>query len=531
MPRTKILLVRGYYHYTNLAFFSLKKACSLLEYKHNFSLESIYSIIIGMLIKTTDQLKPSMLPFISKRPKLSFFIAFLLILGISGYFFLPGFIKSNSTEIARTSLSIIKDVSKILPIQADTKKEIAVLDQLTQALTEKNGRTWVFLILLQNNAELRPGGGFLGQYAIIKIKDGAVVSQFVEDANLLDQRIVTKVTPPWPLTKYMQIRSWKFRDSNFSPDFLTNAAKAEYFYRLAGGHEKFDGVFALDSNVFDDALALTGPIQIPGYPGTYSSDGGSLKLEEAVEKAYLGDDVPAEMKQNRKSVMKRIAEIMIGKLVTVDNIPKLAELGLNELRDKNVMLSFKDAALQSAVESVYWDGSIAKDWDGDYLMVVDANMGALKTDYYIKRSINYLIDFTTPKPTATLTYTYDHTATHGDWRTSDYHTYVRVLTPVGSKYVEGSRVKTSGVSAVNDAIFKKNTFSYKVDALIGQTLPTSIQYELPDTITADKYQLLIQKQSGTGDIPVKVTLKTNDGEFSQEATLKKDIRFSFAKAQ
>jgi hypothetical protein len=43
-----------------------------------------------------------MLPFITKRPKLSFFIAFFLILGISGYFFLPGFLKSKSTEIARS---------------------------------------------------------------------------------------------------------------------------------------------------------------------------------------------------------------------------------------------------------------------------------------------------------------------------------------------------------------------------------------------------------------------------------------------
>lgn len=153
-------------------------------------------------------------------------------------------------------------------------------------------------------------------------------------------------------------------------------------------------------------------------------------------------------------------------------------------------------------------------------MVVDANIGALKSDFYVKRSLEYVIDFTGPKPIATLTYHYNHTATYGDWRTSDYHTYTRVLAPAGSKYIEGSRQKT-GVSTANDTTFKKTIFGYKVDALMNQTLPTSIQYELPETITADNYQLLIQKQSGTGDIPVKVTMKTLEGEFSQEAILKR----------
>ena len=254
-------------------------------------------------------------------------------------------------------------------------------------------------------------------------------------------------------------------------------------------------------------------------------------LEEDVEKDFLGEDVPAELKQNRKNVMKRLAAEIVGHISNLNDVKRLADLGLEELRDKNIQLFFKDAELQSLATSVYWDGSVAKDWNNDFLMVVDANIGALKSDFYVKRSLEYTIDFTGPKPLATLVYNYNHTATYGDWRTSDYHTYTRVLTPTGSKYVEGSRQKTGGVGTTNDTLLKKTIFGYKVDAIMNQTLPTSIQYELPETITADNYQLLIQKQSGTGDIPVKVTMKTAEGTFSQEAILKKDIRFSFVKAQ
>ncbi|MGB5018419.1 MAG: DUF4012 domain-containing protein [Candidatus Moraniibacteriota bacterium] len=474
-----------------------------------------------------------MFSLITQHRKLSFFVAFLLILGVSGYFLLPGFLKSNSTEIARTSMAIIKNVSKILPIEADTKKEIDAIGTLVSKFTETDGKIHSFFIMLQNNYELRPGGGFLGQYGILKIKDGQILSFVVEDANLLDQRIKDaniKITPPWPLTRYGQVRRWLLHDSNFSPDFPTNAAKAEYFYRLGGGREKFDGVFAINADVLNHVIGITGPITIPGF-GTYTSENAAIMLEEDVEKDFLGEDVPAELKQNRKNVMKRLAAEIVRHISSLNDVKKIADLGLEELRNKNIQLFFKDAELQNVVAGVYWDGSVAKDWGGDFLMVVDANIGAKKSDYYVKRSLDYVVDFTGTKGVATLTYHYNHTATYGDWRTSDYHTYTRVFAPTGSKYIEGSRQKTGGVSTANDTTFKKTIFSYKVDALMNQTLPTSIQYELPETITADNYQLLIQKQSGTGDIPVKVTLKTTEGEFSQEATLKKDIRFSFAKAQ
>ena len=63
--------------------------------------------------------------------------------------------------------------------------------------------------------ELRPTGGFLGQYAVVKLKDGEVTSLLVEDANLLDQRITANVPAPYPFKKMMEIKNWKFRDSNF----------------------------------------------------------------------------------------------------------------------------------------------------------------------------------------------------------------------------------------------------------------------------------------------------------------------------
>ncbi len=448
----------------------------------------------------------------------------LALLTISG-FFLFFYAKEHKEEFAAGGFALFEKVSRLLPLEPDTKQEIETVNALVSHFTQNDGKTHTLLLLLQNNYELRPGGGFLGQYGILKVQDGKILSFTFEDANLLDQRITAKVTPPWPLTRYAQIKKWKFRDSNFSPDFPTNAAKAEYFYRLSGGRTQFDGVVAINADVLNHVIGVVGPITIPGF-GTYTAENAAIDLEEDVERAYLGDDVPAELKQNRKNVMKTLSAEIVKRIGSIGDIQKLANLGLEELRDKNVQLFFKDATLQKKIASVHWDGTVSKEWNKDYLMVVDANLGALKTDYYIRRSLDYTVDFTGETPKATVLYTYDHTATHGDWRTSDYHTYTRILAPSGSKYIDQSRVKTGGVSSQETAEWNKMVFGYKVDTLIGTTLPTGISYELPSTITPENYELLIQKQSGTGTIPVKVTLKTKEKEYVETFELKKDLRIS-----
>lgn len=445
----------------------------------------------------------------------------VLLLGTAfGYYALK-----NKRTLAISSLNILSKASRLLPISSDEKKELEVINSIVSEMTKKDDVEKSFLVMLQNEAELRPGGGFLGQYAIVKIKNGEVISTFVEDANLLDQRITAKVPAPFPFYRMMQLKKWKFRDSNFSPDFPTNVDKAKYFFRLAGGGStNFYGVMAVNSKVFNDVLGLTGPIEVPGYNGEYNSENGARKLEEVVEKAYLMN--PDIDTQNRKAIIKKMAPIIMERLMTVGNVPKIAQLFHRELKDRNVMLNFTDANLQKAVASVHWDGAMPQDWGGDYLMAVDANMGALKSDYYIKRQMVYDVDLTQAKPLVTLNIKYDHTAPYGDWRTSDYHSYLRVYAPKGSTFVESKMV-----SRINtNEEFDKTYFGFMCHVLIGRQTDAYIKYELPESFSnIQDYKLLIQKQSGAGEVPIKVHIKTKDGEYSQDQILKNDLRFDYTK--
>ncbi|EKD58940.1 MAG: hypothetical protein ACD_56C00021G0001, partial [uncultured bacterium] len=85
-------------------------------------------------------------------------VSFLIVYGLK-----------NKRTLAISSFSMLEKVSKFLPISQDEKKELAVINTIVTELTKKDDVEKTFLVMLQNEAELRPGGGFLGQYAIIKM--------------------------------------------------------------------------------------------------------------------------------------------------------------------------------------------------------------------------------------------------------------------------------------------------------------------------------------------------------------------------
>ncbi|MCK5080797.1 MAG: DUF4012 domain-containing protein, partial [Candidatus Moranbacteria bacterium] len=357
-------------------------------------------------------------------------LVFLLVIGVASAFYF--FSDIDKKQILINSLSAVDKIAQFLPIEQSTKDEIQAIDKFVQAFTVKDGIERRYLVLLQNNMELRPTGGFLGQYAVMKLKDGEVTSLFVEDANLLDQRIKADVNAPYPFEKMMSIKRWKFRDSNFFPDFPTSVDKIKYFYRLSGGNDDFDGVIAVNATILNDILEITGPVTVPGYPGTYTSENAILKLEEQVEKSFELQGINV---QDRKLILKKMAAIIVDKLGSISNISKVPDLVLEELRNKDVQFYFEDPELQALAEKVNWAGKVDQEWDGDYLMAVDANLGALKSDYYMEREMIYSVDLTLEKPTATLEINYTHNAVYGDWRTTDYHSYLRVYTPLRTELV------------------------------------------------------------------------------------------------
>ncbi|MCD6225716.1 DUF4012 domain-containing protein, partial [bacterium] len=94
-----------------------------------------------------------------------------------------------------------------------------------------------FLVLLQNNMELRPTGGFIGSLAVLQFTDGQLIDFKVNDVYQADGQLKGHVEPPAPIKNILGEGGWYLRDSNWSPDFPVSAQRAAWFYRKETGQE------------------------------------------------------------------------------------------------------------------------------------------------------------------------------------------------------------------------------------------------------------------------------------------------------
>ncbi len=410
-------------------------------------------------------------------------------------------------EIRNHGLESLKRLLGWLPVRQETRTDLDTVISLADSLLYTGGQERVFLILFQNNLELRPGGGFIGSFGILKVRDGNITHFMVHDTGNFDGRIPDTVAPPYPMKETLKIPSWKFRDSNYSPDFSENVKWAEEFYRMGGGEEHFDGVVAVTANVLTSFLRVTGPVELDGFPGEYGADNAILDLEYQVEQGYLKQDIAFG---ERKSVMG-ILGLEILQRAKALSLPKKYELFqvvLDDLRRKDVQLQFKDESLQSDVIAAHWDGALDTAWKNDYLLLVDANLNSFKSDYFVKRSYQYTIDLSKETPEATLAVTYKHTAPKKDWFTKDYQTFLRVYVPEGSHLNE---VTNKATEPVFGSAFGKKYFGVLVHVPLGTEKTVTFHYTLPKDIERTWYDLKVEKQPGLNDVPVAVSVIHPDG--------------------
>lgn len=403
----------------------------------------------------------------------------------------------------------IGEIVNFFPINNQYKAIVYFADYFM----EQDNREKTFLVLFQNNMEIRPGGGFIGSFGILKIKNRRVKNMQIFDSGNFDKNVSDTILAPYPMPETLHIKWLQLRDSNFSPDFPSDAAAAEKFYHMGQGQEKFDGIVGVTSNVLISFLKATGPVEIPGYPGTYADENAVLALEYQVEKAF---DEQGIARDDRKDVMNELAEVILEKISTMSLSQKidLAKIIYADLDKKDIQLYFHDPILETQAEQAGWAGRVDQTWEKDYLMTVDANLGAWKTDRVMKRSLDYSIDLSGAVPKAVLKITYNHTATQRDFMTKDYIDFLRVYVPAGSELIS----QKNADDPVFGAELGKKYFGFIVYVPLGESKTVEINYILPKDL-ADNYNLKIQKQAGLNDIPVAVHVIGKNGQ-------KKDYQFT-----
>jgi hypothetical protein len=190
-----------------------------------------------------------------------------------------------------------------------------------------------------------------------------------EDVYAVDDPVAStwKDAPPDLVTRELGVKAWFLRDSNWSPDFPTDAARIADVYvreKKQGINQDVhvDGVIALEPELFRRLLLLTGPIVVDGK--TFSADNFFDQLQYDVEQGfYLVDKIPVKQ---RKEIVAKVGDMLIQTLTTqpASRWPSILDIAADSLTQKDVMIYSQDAELQKLVDARGWSGR-ALGTDGD----------------------------------------------------------------------------------------------------------------------------------------------------------------------
>lgn len=353
-----------------------------------------------------------------------------------------------------------------------------------------------FLIILQNNDELRPTGGFIGTYGLMTIKDGKPSNIITEDVYHLDMPCIgkLKLSPPEPIRKYMGVEYWWLRDANFSPDFPTSAKQIEKMFIAESECAvkeviKPVAVIAINPDLIADLLGLVGPITVE--ENTYDRNNFQALLQYNVEVAYVDKNISS---WDRKNVINTVIAELKNRLFSLptSKLSEVLKLLQENISKRNIQLYFPNPEQQQIAKNMGLTGELKKT-TGDYLMVVDSNLAAFKSDSVMKKNISYQVSENNPLE-AKITLNYQHTGGF-DWRTTRYRSYTRIYTPLGSR-LKGT-VDLDDFSVSDDYDLDKTVFAFFWSIEPGQEKTISFNYILPSQINRDNYRLYFQKQSGS----------------------------------
>ncbi|MSZ76996.1 MAG: DUF4012 domain-containing protein [Actinobacteria bacterium] len=163
-----------------------------------------------------------------------------------------------------------QQVSEALETAAGPLRRLATATRLLPSVLGGDGPRR-YLLVLQNNAEIRSTGGFPGSAFLLKVDDGLVQLTHPEAG----QAFPHLDTPALPLssaerTLFSERAGTWFVDANTIPSFARSADLwTAHWERRFGG--RLDGVVATDPVTLSYVLEATGPVEVDGVELTHEN--------------------------------------------------------------------------------------------------------------------------------------------------------------------------------------------------------------------------------------------------------------------
>jgi len=431
--------------------------------------------------------------------------------------------------------------SKIINYQG-MARELARLGKDGQPLIEK--ASWLlgkdksrqYLVIFQNDGELRPTGGFWTAYGLFQVSKGKIKPVFSSDIYTLDSDFNSPLAPPPMLARYLKVSRWHLRDMNVSPDFAVSIKQFLKYYQPLSGRRRIDGVVAVDTQVLVDLLKVLGRIGVSGW-GNFSAkpDNRCFGCPQVVYQLEMLADKPrSTLVANRKGFLGPVLHSLLANIIGAprQQVSSLAKVIWSNLEEKHILLYFPDEKMEKAISSLGFAGRITSMGD-DYFQLNDSNLGGAKANLFINQKIetNYLYKQGKVFKKVTVTYTNPAPASNCNLEKGDlclngaYRDWFRFYLPKGTKLIKltGSEIKPTiseelGKTVVSGFFGNKNPLYPKSRLIL------TAEFELP--FSKRDFRLWRQKQPGKKE--VQEIIKANGKSiYSQQLRRDRLIRIKF----
>ncbi|MFQ5577254.1 MAG: DUF4012 domain-containing protein [Anaerolineae bacterium] len=389
-----------------------------------------------------------------------------------------------------------------------------------------------YLIVAQNNDEMRATGGFLTSVGTLTVERGNITALDFEDSYAVDDFDRAYPQAPAPLERYMLAYYWVFRDANWSPDFPTAAGAMLNLYHISRDTE-IDGVIAVDMFALQQLVAALEPVTIPNWdePATGDTIIDLIRRQWSPDESFKGWN--KEWWLGRKNF---VADLVTAVRRRVEDSPgsvdwaALGRAALTMLNRRYVQIWLADEPAQAVIEAQNWGGAILPA-AGDYLLVVDSNVGFNKANAVVEASLEYEVALADDGgATARLTTRYRNNSA-GDERCRHrprsgiggadyweiinrcYWNYIRVYTPLHSELLKATPrpVARKFLVSRRDEPARVVDLPPEGDKSVwgtlllvprGKSRKVTFEYTLPpgaleQTAAGRRYHLTLQKQAGT----------------------------------
>ncbi len=392
-----------------------------------------------------------------------------------------------------------------------------------------------YLLLLENDKELRPGGGFITAYGYLNFNKGNLGKIATNNIYYLDGIDHPNVKPPVQIQQYIIQDSsspiWYMRDANYSPDIPTDAKVIEQMYSTIPSSKvpPIDGVVFINTQLVASILNVTGPIYVSEYKQTVSSSTASYLME------YYAEKVDVNNPTNNKKFINYFLSDIESKIFSLNkgDLVNFMQFLIEQSQQRNVMAYANDSSVESVINTYNFGGAFPKPNSNDFIGIADANVLSGKSDFYIHRSITQSVKATSKGVLETVNITFINDHVGDGWLNHNCKTWLRVYVPQGSKLLSmtgDDQYYNGPTRRVYDelgyTVFDTHLTVPLKNTLTGQNgvVTLALSYYLPPSFKLENhYSLSLFKQSGIADISVASTFNGN----TQKADMIKDTTISF----